>query len=485
MFARPSVAVTQKKSNKTFIYCLEYCLKYSFFERIFLKYCFVIFLVFFGFKQYFQIFFKIHRSCFSFTTNILTHCRCHCKHIKGCILRVTQECFYLTGGYFCDFSMCAKVFFMGHWPSWFLWNKLFFAVPLAKSLCGERMAQRYIGCYLHLQSVCSRLLPWSTTVAGLVCLNTSPHTWHQKRHGLPGWLARIVSVIFLAPLPPDQRAGTQLKLRRKRKKKSQSQKISEPWTFNVWLILPTSLTTMVAKGLVLGEAMGQVGVAGVYAWAGPRSWSCLAQNSAVSAKRWKNSSLRHVLPTALAGTAPMISWCLHQLATVCLREMGRGNGKAGPQKQFSEQPLPMKIWQCGTQLSKLMAVAHHMPLIADCFCPSWSSRGSRLGLPGSWSKPSMTPTKERCSSHWQTWFLTKPSWSWICMSMAKGLGRCLPPMPKWLSESMARHMTLISSGCQWPFPTSKPAQCGRLCAQVMVASGLVCRLWKRNWEQSL
>ena len=82
-----------------------------------------------------------------------------------------------------------------------------------------------------------------------------------------------------------------------------------------------------------------------------------------------------------------------------LARMGRGNGKAGPQKQFSEQPLPMKIWQCGTQLSKLMAVAHHMPLIADCFCPSWSSRGSRLGLPGSWSKPSMTPTKERCSSH--------------------------------------------------------------------------------------
>ena len=236
MFARPSVAVTQKKSNKTFIYCLEYCLKYSFFVRIFLKYCFVIFCVFFIFKQYFQIFFKILRSCFSFPTNILTHCRCHCKHIKGWILRVTQECFYLTGGYFCDFSMCAKVFFMGHWPSSFLWNKLFFAVPLAKSLCGERMAQRYIGCYLHLQSVCSRFLPWSATVAGLVCLNTSPHTWHQKRHGLPGWLARIVSVIFLAALPTDQRAGTQLKLRRK--KKNPSQKLSHgPSTFG-WYCPP-------------------------------------------------------------------------------------------------------------------------------------------------------------------------------------------------------------------------------------------------------
>ena len=70
-------------------------------------------------------------------------------------------------------------------------------------------------------------------------------------------------MIFWAAPPTDQRAGAQLKLRRKRKKKSQSQKISEPWTFNVWLILPTSLTTMVAKGLVLGEAMGQVGVAGV------------------------------------------------------------------------------------------------------------------------------------------------------------------------------------------------------------------------------
>ena len=66
-------------------------------------------------------------------------------------------------------------------------------------------------------------------------------------------------MICLAPLPPDQRAGTQLKLRRK--KKNPSQKI-EAWTFNVWLILPTTLMT-VAKGLVLGEAMGRVGGAGV------------------------------------------------------------------------------------------------------------------------------------------------------------------------------------------------------------------------------
>ena len=71
--------------------------------------------------------------------------------------------------------MC-KGFFHGPLAKLVPVKQVVFAVPLAKSLCGERMAQRYIGCYLHLQSVCSRLLPWSTTVAGLVCLNTSPHT---------------------------------------------------------------------------------------------------------------------------------------------------------------------------------------------------------------------------------------------------------------------------------------------------------------------
>ena len=32
MFARPSVVVPQNNSRKTFIYCLEYCLKYFFFQ---------------------------------------------------------------------------------------------------------------------------------------------------------------------------------------------------------------------------------------------------------------------------------------------------------------------------------------------------------------------------------------------------------------------------------------------------------------------
>ena len=71
--------------------------------------------------------------------------------------------------------MC-KGFFNGPLAKFIPVKQVVFAEPLAKSLRGEPMAQRYIGCNWHLQSVFSRLLPWSTTVAGLVRLNTSPHT---------------------------------------------------------------------------------------------------------------------------------------------------------------------------------------------------------------------------------------------------------------------------------------------------------------------
>ena len=235
--------------------------------------------------------------------------------------------------------MCAKVFSIGHWPSSFLWNKLFLLshgpspsvvnlwlkdIEVVSGICKAFFLDSCHGLLLLLGFYAWILHPILDTRRGMGCQVDLPGLW-----------------VWFSGQPPYRPEGRSTAQVEKEEKEEEPEPENQRATDLQRLVdIAHQFDDNGGQGPVLGEAMGQVGVAGVDAWAGPRSSSCLAENSAVSPKRWTNSSLRHVLPTALAGTAPMISWCLHQLATVCLREMGRANGKAGPAKQFSEQPMP-------------------------------------------------------------------------------------------------------------------------------------------------
>ena len=71
MFARPSVVVPQNNSPKTFIYCLEYCLKYSFFNYMFSVHKYMLSVhnyMIYVWKSVHNYMFSVHNYMFRYTT---------------------------------------------------------------------------------------------------------------------------------------------------------------------------------------------------------------------------------------------------------------------------------------------------------------------------------------------------------------------------------------------------------------------------------
>ena len=71
MFARPSVVVPQNNSPKTFIYCLEYCLKYSFFNYMFSVHNYMLSVhnyMIYVWKSVHNYMFSVHNYMFRYTT---------------------------------------------------------------------------------------------------------------------------------------------------------------------------------------------------------------------------------------------------------------------------------------------------------------------------------------------------------------------------------------------------------------------------------
>ena len=71
MIARPSVVVPQNNSPKTFIYCLEYCLKYSFFNYMFSVHNYMFSVhnyMIYVWKSVHNYMFSVHNYMFRYTT---------------------------------------------------------------------------------------------------------------------------------------------------------------------------------------------------------------------------------------------------------------------------------------------------------------------------------------------------------------------------------------------------------------------------------